>query len=79
MRRLFLFEAMLHSTVKGRGEGRLLNDPNFHYCPLYAVLWPHFLVNIINSGKISAASSTCSTHTEARQAGRGKSAFLGTG
>lgn len=54
---LFLFGAQLHSTVKGRRDGRLFHDPGFHYCPFYAVLLPGFLVNIVNSRKINSASS----------------------
>lgn len=54
---LFLFGARLHSTVQGRGDRRLLCDPGLHYCPFHAVLSPGFLVNVINSRKVSAASS----------------------
>lgn len=55
---VFLFGAKVHSTVKGRGDRRPPNDSGFHYCPFHAVLFPSFLVNIVNSRKTSPVSST---------------------
>lgn len=67
---LFLLGAQLHSTVQGRGDGRLLHDPSFHYCPFYAVLLPGFLVNIVKPQE--GMCCLFPTPSEAHQAELGK-------